>query len=323
MNEPLFELGDWAGDPLRPGWDRPTPAELVAKLTRPDRSRRLAALIEQAHAIVDLAISEHFQRHELTAACLLWSGGKDSNVLAHLMRPRATCVVHANTGIGIEATRQHVRDHAAAWGLELLEFLPDPGDGYEDFVLEFGFPGPGQHHRVYQRLKERAFEKVQKRFNQNPHRQRVLFFAGRRRDESDIRAGRGGQPPIPLTERRRSRVWSAPIANWTKLDMNQYLLEHPDTPKNWVADLMHMSAECLCGSKAHRGELDYIRQFFPAVAAYLDDLGARARANGVHPDLCVWGWGADSEVKQRVSRRARLSDLCGTCPTGTLFETLP
>lgn len=321
MMDTLFELGDWAGDPLRPGRDTVTPLELVARLSPADRQSRVRALVQQAEDIVDEAIDRYFTHHERTGTFLMWSGGNDSNVLAHLMRRRATHAVHANTGIGIEETRQHVRDSASAWGLPLIEKMPPPGDDYETFVLAHGFPGPGQHNRMYQRLKQRAFNAVKREFNKDPHRQRVLFLAGRRRAESRIRGGNilTGQLPIPQMERERSLVWAAPLAMWHKLDLNTYRSMFPDVPRNWVADLLHMSGECLCGSKAKQGELEHLRQFFPHVATYLDDLGARARANGVDPDKCVWGWGWDQEVKQRVSRRARLSDLCGSCPVG-LFD---
>jgi 3'-phosphoadenosine 5'-phosphosulfate sulfotransferase (PAPS reductase)/FAD synthetase len=53
--------------------------------------------------------------------CILFSGGNDSTVLAHMMRHRAQYAIHANTTIGIEATRQFVRDTCAGWELELLE----------------------------------------------------------------------------------------------------------------------------------------------------------------------------------------------------------
>lgn len=313
----LFPLDrSWAGDPLRPGLDTVAPAEMIAELSREDRERRVQALADLSERIVEDALAVYFQRHELTATCLLWSGGNDSNVLAHLMRHRATQVVHANTGIGIEATREHVRASAAAWNLPLIEREPEPQDRYESFVLQHGFPGPGQHGRMYERLKERTFESVRNQFNPNPHKQRVLFLAGRRRAESKIRAGNKatGQLPIPHMERKGSLVWAAPLSMWTKLDLNTYRSMYPDVPRNWVADLLHMSGECLCGSKARQGELEHLRTFFPDVAAYLDDLGARARANGVDPDKCTWGWGWDQMVKQRVSQRARLSDLCSSCP---------
>jgi 3'-phosphoadenosine 5'-phosphosulfate sulfotransferase (PAPS reductase)/FAD synthetase len=318
----LFPLGSWAGDPLNPNRDTVTPGELVGSLTRPEREMRVRRLIAQAHEIADEAISLHLTKHTLTGVCLLWSGGNDSNILAHLMRPRITHVIHANTGIGIERTRQHVRDHAEAWGLPLIEHQPSEKDSYEQFVLTHGFPGPGQHPRMFQRLKERAFEAARNEFNPHPHAQRVMFLAGRRREESKRRGGNAatGTAPIPQIERKGSVVWAAPLSMWTKLDMNTYRLMYRDVPHNEVSDFLHMSGECLCGSYAAQGELDLIRFFFPTIADYLDDLGRRALANGVHPDKCVWGWGWNEVVKQRVNRRASLSSLCDSCNQLALIE---
>ena len=98
------------GDPLRPALGCVTPAETVAALSEPDRRRRVVWLINQAHRILNHALTRHSGNHEITATCLLWSGGRDSNTLAHLMRTRVTHAVHANTGIGIDATREFVRD---------------------------------------------------------------------------------------------------------------------------------------------------------------------------------------------------------------------
>src|SRR5690606_21238388 len=49
----------WVGDPVRPGLDAPTPAEVVAELSREDRALRVRNLTAQAHQVVDLALEEH------------------------------------------------------------------------------------------------------------------------------------------------------------------------------------------------------------------------------------------------------------------------
>ncbi|MFK0250196.1 phosphoadenosine phosphosulfate reductase family protein [Amycolatopsis azurea] len=296
-------------------------------MSRRDRERRVRALVDQAHEIVDEALDTHFGAHDLTASCLMWSGGNDSNVLAHVMRSRVSHAVHANTGIGIEATRQHVRDTCRQWRLPLIEKTPAEKDSYERFVLTHGFPGPGQHDRMFQRLKERTFDAVRRQFNTDPRRQRVLFLAGRRREESRRRGGNAstGIAPIPHVERKGSVVWAAPLANWTKLDLNTYRAMHPDVPRNEVADLLHMSGECLCGAFAQRGELAHLRTFYPEVADYLDDLGRRALANGVPPRRCEWGWGWNRTARSRTSGTPALSRLCGSCQrTGQYsFQQLP
>ena len=89
----------------------PTPADLVARLGRADREKRVEHLMHQAAEIYRQGVDRHLDRHRLVASCVLFSGGNDSTVLAHLMRQLgvATHAVHANTTIGIEETREFVR----------------------------------------------------------------------------------------------------------------------------------------------------------------------------------------------------------------------
>lgn len=275
-----------------------------------DRHVRLDNLIKNAHRIVDEAIHEHVtsgvgrQRREVAAIVLLFSGGNDSTVLAHLFRDRATHAAHANTTIGIEATRQFVRDTCASWGLPLLERFPPPDSTYEAQVIERGFPGPAQHWKMYHRLKLRALEQVQRELVGNPYRRRVVFLAGRRLAESARRT----QREIPYYERRKSVVWVSPLRDWRAMDMNTYRTRFPDCPRNQVPDLIHMSGECLCGAFAAPGELDEIGYWFPDVRADIEVLQDKVRAAGHPEERCRWGWGA-----YRDRSKAKSGPLCSSC----------
>jgi len=293
--------------------------------------QRIPALVNRAHALLDEAIDREVvsaDRH-LAGVVILFSGGNDSTTLAHLFKDRATHAAHANTGIGIEQTRQYVRDTCAAWHLPLIEENPDPWATYRDLVLgrvrarsgpnkgtvlyPGGFPGPAMHYLMYQRLKERAMEKVRRQLVEFPLHQRVIFLAGRRAEESGRRKGLGAKDPI---ERRGSTVWVSPLLEWTKLDLNAYRRLHPDVPRNEVSDLLHMSGECLCGAFAHPAELDEIAEWFPEVAAEIRALEREVAASGVAPaERCKWGWGADKETPSRVGA------MCSSCDAR--FEQVP
>lgn len=301
-------------DLLRPDLTAVPPAEMVGQLSRADRARRVRALMEQADAIVDDAVAVHLEGRALAGVCILWSGGSDSNALAHLMRYRATHAAHANTGIGIEQTRQHVRDTCAQWGLPLIEKHPPPGSTYRELVLDQGFPGKAHHWKMYQRLKERCLRQVRRELVTNGRRQRVVFLAGRRRAESARRSGNASTPPIPIHEREGSVIWASPLAMWTKLDLNTYRTLYPGVPHNSVTDLLHMSGECLCGAFAKPGELDEIRLWFPDVAADIEDLQREVLATGrIAPERCQWGWGDLNQVR-RLNKRARLCSSCVVAP---------
>lgn len=306
----LFDAAEaWDGDVVHPATgegDGYTPVELVASLSRLDRARRVRHLTEKAHEVLAQAEATHVHadRRELVGRVLLFSGGNDSTVLAHIFRRTATHAAHANTGIGIERTRQFVRDVCAEWSLPLIE---KHGESYEDLVIDQGFPGPAMHWKMYQRLKERALRQVRAELVTNGRKQRVVFLGGRRREESERRED------VPLMERESSVVWVSPLAHWTKLDLNTYRTLH-DVPRNEVSDRIHMSGECLCGAFAKPGELDEIAEWYPEVAQEIHALEAKVRAAGHPAEICMWGHG-----KGRKSDSGR---LCGSCDArfAPLFE---
>lgn len=294
----LFDDADlFTGDPLNPDLIQVCPPTVVASLTRTQREERVTRLIEQAHHIVDSAW-ELADGRMRAAWCILYSGGNDSTVLAHMMRHRADYAVHANTTIGIEATRQFVRDTCTQWELPLLERTPPTS--YRELVLERGFPGPAMHFKMFQRLKERCLEQVRNELVTHPHRERVMFIAGRRRAESKRRTN------IPVHERDGSIIWSSPLVMWTKLDMNTYRLMAGDVPVNPVSDKLHMSGECLCGAFAKPNELDEIRFWFPEMAAEIDQLESEVRAAGHKEPFCRWGHGQGKPTE-------KTGKLCTSC----------
>jgi 3'-phosphoadenosine 5'-phosphosulfate sulfotransferase (PAPS reductase)/FAD synthetase len=284
--------------------EHPTPADAVAALSPKERTDRVLDLIKQANQILQDALNEHLAGRELAGVVLLFSGGNDSTILGHLFRHQATHAAHANTGIGIEQTRQFVRETCEVWELPLME--KHPPKSYRDLVLEEvdghprGFPGPALHWLMYTRLKERCLDQVRRELVTNGRRQRVVFLAGRRRSESARRQN------IALHERRDSVVWVSPLANWTKLDLGTYRQMFSDVPQNRVTDLIHMSGECLCGAFAAPGELEEIRFWFPEAAAQIDALAAELAAAGVGEPRCRWGHG-----EGRASERQGL--LCSSC----------
>lgn len=305
--------------PLRPDLTIVTPPEMVATLTRSERETRVRRLVELANLTYDLAIAEHGRGREVVATCVLFSGGNDSTVLAHLFRYRATHAIHANTTIGIEATRQYVRDTCAEWHLPLIEETPP--DSYADLVLgkvttkagekvwPGAFPGPAAHAFMYGRIKERALDKARHTLGIARSKKKVaIWVAGRRRQESDRRVA------IPLHEADGTVIWASPLAMWTKLDMNTYRLMHLGTsdevPVNPVTDHLHMSGECLCGAFAKPGELEQIRYFYPDVAAEIDALQEQVRAAGYPEERCAWGHGK----RGRAEKLPEPGRLCSSCP---------
>ena len=277
----------------------------VARMTRSQREDRVRLLVAYAHEqLRDTIRRISNEGYRLVGIAVLYSGGNDSTVLAHLFRNVATHAIHANTGIGVEATRVFVRETCKAWGLPLIEHHPPVS--YEELVIERGFPGPAMHWKMFQRLKERALRLARKDLVLNPRQERVIFVAGRRRTESNRRAA------IPEAERQGSIEWLSPLAFWTTLDLVTYRLmqdeEGDPVPTNETSAKIHMSGECLCGAFAKEGELDEIGYWYPEVRAEIEALEAKVLAAGNAPEwACRWGWGADKTAIQAM-RKAGLSD---------------
>jgi 3'-phosphoadenosine 5'-phosphosulfate sulfotransferase (PAPS reductase)/FAD synthetase len=257
--------------------------------------RRLDRLIASVPLIVDTAIRKMITENrdgrgrtrQLAGIVTMFSGGKDSQVLAHIMRERTDYYGHANTGIGIEDTRRYVRAVSKLWGVPLIERSPRPGRTYEEYVLTQGFPGPGRHGHIFNRIKGDCFAQIKDAVVEYPFRQRVLFVAGRRFTESARREAR----KIPVWERNRSIAWVSPLRGWTAADLAAYRRRFPDIPRNHIADEIDMSGECLCGAFAQPGELERLRAYPPAadVVRQIDDLAERAAAAGVDRGKCSWG----------------------------------
>lgn len=285
----------------------------VACLSPAEREERVHDLIRESNVLLDWAIHRYVtsQGKKLVGVVALFSGGNDSTVLTHLMRDRVTHVAHANTTIGIEETREFVRKVCADLGLPLIERKPPRiEDQYRSLILDQGFPGPGHHFKMFQRLKERPLRQVRNELVHHHHRERVVFVAGRRRQESDRRAN------VPELERDGSVVWVSPMVNWTRLDCTMYRRMF-DVPRNEVADLCHMSGECLCGAFARDGERSEVEPWFPDPFKVITELEQLIADRVDIPEhRKTWGWGGDAEVlKASRSQTLKARYLCSACKT--------
>lgn len=262
-------------------------------------------------------------KHYAEVMAPLLSGGHDSICACHVAsrHPRfgkSREVFHIDTGIGAKATRAHVEAVCREFNWKLT-VLKSP-DTYEMFVRDRGFPGPGRHHWVYARLKERCIRTLVKR-------RRVVLVTGCRSQESARRMGhveplKIGELRTPkvgkLYVRDKNRFWSAPCHDWSAEEQQAYM-EHFDLPKNPLKLALGMSGECACGSFAAPGEIERRRQHAPDVVAEIDRLTVIARECGKH---AVWGTRPD---KKKGVQAVQSGPLCSSCDyraaaAGVVFE---
>lgn len=324
-------------DPLNPHPEHPTPIELVVRLTRSERETRVRALIDLSQYKYEHALDRWADGKNVVATCSLVSGGNDSYTVANVFRDATTHHVHANTETGIEATRVFVRDTAAGWQMPLIEHKPEPGKGYFDLVRgdvmarskktgemvrawPGGFPGPAAHAIMYQRLKQRALDRVPHDFGISGSRtERVVFIAGRRRPESKVRS------TVPYADPQGTILWISPMAVWHKADLRAYRLMFPDIPQNPVAKVLGMSGECGCLSYSTAGEAQRWREAFPEDPFILKvgEVEAEIADRTDIPDhRKKWGWGGDYDDPDEVEEFGRNALCSVNCGPDPLFDSM-
>lgn len=233
-------------------------------------------------------IRDAVDRYKPVAIVGLFSGGHDSataNLIAH--EAGADMSLHINTGIGVEQTREYVRETCANRGWDLREYraidVPPTKAGrfpsnYDWFVRHFGFPGAAMHNVMYRALKERPLRMFERDIGATSKRP-VLYISGARSEESVRRMGTTDVVP----QKYGRQVWINPIHDFTKHDCANCMV-HCALKRNEVVDLIHKSGECLCGAYAEPGELAELKTWFPAVAKRITDLEEEVA------DFFPWGW---------------------------------
>ena len=276
---------------------------------------------------------EAIEKYKPVAIFAGFSGGNDSVVVTHFACTEfGAMAIHANTLIGVEKSRQHARDTAKRFGWQFDEkkseatgppkrrrdgskfdasILPtgkwqDGDTKYEEFCFNFGMPGPGQHPRMYQILKERVFEAYRREAKQGHSRTAtVMFVSGVRHDESTIRAGYKS-----AIKKVGSSIWVQPFYWQTKVDFAMYREEF-GLPRNPVTDVVGISGECLCGTMGSRDELDAVAKVEPETTAYIHGLEEKCESLGLP---CRWATRPESTRKKPDVDTAQLS-LFGDEPT--------
>lgn len=232
--------------------------------------------------------------HRPIATFCLFSGGNDSTVLAHRCRDHYGTLAFIDTTTAVPGVREFV-ERFANWIGKPLRILEHEGDAYRDLVLgldedrsrvpewkPLGFPGPAQHGRCYNRLKERQLERLLRETKAgHPRTARVLYLTGVRRGESLRRRSR------PAITRKGGAVFCNPLIDWTDGEMRAYRAEH-HLPESDVAALLHRSGECNCGAFAAPGEREELISLYPTWwNERIAPIEREAEAAGI--PRCRWG----------------------------------
>lgn len=300
-------------------------------------ARTLDEAITRSFEILDEALAQF----PIVGTYWLSSGGNDSAIVGHLLRGRYDAVLHVNTGTGVPATSQYVRDVAAAWGDTLHELHPK--NSYRDLVLGKviastgpnagkrpvwrGFPGPAGHKVMYRHLKDEPLMRFRRSIVGNEGRtKKVIYLGGMRWAESDKRF-RNAEAIDPAG----AIIWVSPLVHWTQAHMQEYRARHrcqqehehaqhrlcfPGAlPLNEVTEHLHMSGECLCLAYAKEGEPEEIEFFYPEVAAPMRQLEKEAEAAGI--PACRWGRRPPKGSEEDGDSDTTAGRLCSSCAVPT------
>jgi 3'-phosphoadenosine 5'-phosphosulfate sulfotransferase (PAPS reductase)/FAD synthetase len=233
--------------------------------------------VDKSRDIVQGALAEY--KPAVTVA--LVSGGTDSltayYVARHLQVP-VDYIVHIHTGTGIPQTTEFVRKWAREQDAEYIE--GSAGTAYQDYVLRKGFFGRGlrAHSYAYHVLKAHPLRKAMSSIRQRRRGFPILMLTGIRLDESENRkynfAGKTCRPD-PAAQ---SNIFCNLIEHWTKRQCLDYL-RSIDAPRNPVADLLHRSGECMCGTMQSDEDRQEAALWYPEWGAWLDRLEAKVCEN--------------------------------------------
>jgi 3'-phosphoadenosine 5'-phosphosulfate sulfotransferase (PAPS reductase)/FAD synthetase len=225
--------------------------------------------LESARRVVGQALE--------TAApwCLMWSGGKDSTVMAHMVcveMGQRMPVASEKDDLDYPGEREYVEGLARAWGLD-LHVLEPPISPREWLAAHAGaLEADGDLHSRAAGLSKACFYEVVERFSSSF----AGVFLGLRAAESRGRnVNRAAHGLLYSKARSPSPLWVAtPLGDWTGLDVYAYAetravellpvyrciaLAHRTEPwqvrKSWWVP----------GAHARLGGLGWLRHYYPSL----------------------------------------------------------
>lgn len=233
-----------------------------------------------------------------------YSGGKDSGIaldfIAKTYPKQFKGVLYCDTGIGTNATMDFVKgwckDHN--YPLHILVATDvkrvrdskygEIGDsfGYEAMVMNFGFPGVGNHNITMAQLKMYSIKKFtqrKKKEGENP-----IVISGVRRKESTRRSRRKSYRTYINND--GSTWFCCPLYFKSNDWVMKYWIE-ADIKRSPVYETLHISGDCLCGCFAKEDELELLKMFHPEVYEEIKRIEKLIPSKGTDAakKWCTWG----------------------------------
>ena len=222
----------------------------------------------------------------------LFSGGKDSMTVAHKLSEmgKLESILYIKTNIGLSVTTDFVEDicQEYGWHLEIRE--PAPKFIYADYVLQYGFPGPGFHKQIMGRLKYSTM----RRFAFSVDKKRHCLISGVRKFESQRRMGNYKHPIL-----NDGLLWfGSPIFYLSSEETYRYVHENNLKISPAYNLGLSTSGECMCGSFAVKGEKMTIKEIDPKLAEYIEWLEDGIQKVGTPMARRFSKWGGQAKMSE-------------------------
>lgn len=270
-------------------------------------------------------IKELEEKYDRRSFYALTSGGNDSLMTCHVLAEmnKLKKVVHIDTGTGIKATQDFVKDTCQSYGWPLQIIYPPFKYIYVAFCLEHGFPGAGVHKSIMAHLKYRAMRNFALSADPKNH----CLVTGIRQFESERRKVNYNYPI-----NRDNSVWFAnPIFYKSQEDVYRYVREN-GIKSNPVSKILGFSGECNCGAYAQRDEKLLIRRLDSHRADFIEWIEDGVNRFGTPKARKFAKWGntpAMIDLKQQldidgepISDMQELLSCRVECGAGTMRGTI-
>lgn len=226
---------------------------------------------------------------------LAFSGGNDSRTLAHVMKPIFADLPYRlelaaiETGLQMDGWKRSILDFAAWIDLPVSFWTGEGRDYYEPYVSGFGWPGNGEHSKIQNRLKGRAYRKMMLQHRSGTEkkmktrREAVWILSGIRKFESRKR-----QLLKSPYSYREGVQFINPLFYWTNAQVIDYMIDNqiPESPgTQW-------DCKCGCTVKNRDSEWADIEKNAPCLRDYLLSLENKNPA--------PWAWASFNSAAHKA-----------------------
>ena len=256
------------------------------------------------HKSTDEVIHELVKRFKRTKFVVLYSGGKDSSMVAHLLHKKGMLdhLLTIDTGIAVGELWDFVKDETKRQGWSHV--VRKSKYNFDDWVYRHGHPAHGAHRRVMGMLK---YDTMRTYMLHELDTDNSVYMSGVRGETESVQRGQNYAYPIDNDGRM---FMGRPIFYKTDSDVINYCVKN-DIRISPAYEKIHLSGDCLCGSYNDLLERYEISQHYPREYAEILRREKMARESPYLGARINWEYGNVEIKHQRYLMCDQLMPLFG------------